>query len=181
MSHRMTKPINCVRTAKTLIRLGRCPGWSESLLGTRYFVGFVMMWLIFKELSPSSVGLWLIVHFIYDSLVAICWERAVTLVFHLCYFNFSDVLVVRVPFPIGVWGRMWNSIVLVPDHCLFIYSLSFSIPWRPHMKFGFISLAVSKEKKPEKCWIWVTLDQGQEMTLTFDIHKGSHTHLVDCI
>ena len=26
-----------------------------------------------------------------------------------------------VPFPFGVWGRMWNSIVSVPDHCLFIY------------------------------------------------------------
>ena len=25
------------------------------------------------------------------------------------------------PFPIGVWGRVWNSIVSVPDHCLFIY------------------------------------------------------------
>ena len=27
----------------------------------------------------------------------------------------------RVPFPFGVWGRMWNSIVSVPDYCLFIY------------------------------------------------------------
>ena len=26
-----------------------------------------------------------------------------------------------VPFPCGVWGSMWNSIALVPDHCLFIY------------------------------------------------------------
>ena len=26
-----------------------------------------------------------------------------------------------VPFPFGGWGRIWNSIVLVPDHCLFIY------------------------------------------------------------
>ena len=36
-------------------------------------------------------------------------------------FIFSAILVVRVPFPFGVWGRMWNSIVSVPDHCLFIY------------------------------------------------------------
>ena len=36
-------------------------------------------------------------------------------------FIFSAVLVVRVPFPFGVWGRMWNSIVPVPDHCRFIY------------------------------------------------------------
>ena len=26
-----------------------------------------------------------------------------------------------VPFPHGVWGRKWNSFVLVPDHCLVIY------------------------------------------------------------
>ena len=36
-------------------------------------------------------------------------------------FNLSAVLVVRAPFPFGVWGRMWHSIVLVPDHSLFIY------------------------------------------------------------
>ena len=30
-------------------------------------------------------------------------------------------LVVRVPFPFGVWGRVWHSIVSVTDHCLFIY------------------------------------------------------------
>ena len=32
-----------------------------------------------------------------------------------------DVLIVCVPFPCGVWGSMWNSIVSVPDHCLFIH------------------------------------------------------------
>ena len=50
--------------------------------------------------------------------MAICWERAIPLAFHLC-FNFSAVLVERVPFPFGVWGRMWNSIVSVPDRCHF--------------------------------------------------------------
>ena len=53
--------------------------------------------------------------------MAICSERAVPLAFPLCCFNLSAVLVVRVPFPFGVWGRMWNSIASVPDHCLFIY------------------------------------------------------------
>ena len=33
----------------------------------------------------------------------------------------STVLVVRVRFPFGVWGSVCNSIVSVPDHCLFIY------------------------------------------------------------
>ena len=35
-------PIEC--TAKTLIRLGRCPGWSQSSLSARHFVGFVVWW-----------------------------------------------------------------------------------------------------------------------------------------
>ena len=38
-------------------------------------------------------------------------------------FLFYAVLSVCVPFPFGVWGRMWNLIVSVPDHCLFIYFL----------------------------------------------------------
>ena len=53
--------------------------------------------------------------------MAICWERAVFLAFHLCCFYFSVVLIVGVPFPFGVESRMWNSIVSVPDRGLFIY------------------------------------------------------------
>ena len=53
--------------------------------------------------------------------MAICWERAVPLAFHLCCFYFSAVLIVGVPFLFGVKGRMWNSIVSVPDHCLCFY------------------------------------------------------------
>ena len=53
--------------------------------------------------------------------MAICWKRTAPLAFHLCCFNFSPVIIVGVPFLFGVKGRMWNSIVLVPDHCLFIY------------------------------------------------------------
>ena len=37
--------------------------------------------------------------------MAICWERAVTLAFHLCCFYFSVVLIVGVSFPLGVKGR----------------------------------------------------------------------------
>ena len=47
--------------------------------------------------------------------------------FPVCCFNYSAV---RVPFPFGVLGRMmWNSIVPIPDHCLFIYILL--------LKYGF--------------------------------------------
>ena len=53
--------------------------------------------------------------------MAICWKRAVPLAFHLCSFYFSADFVVRVPFPFGVWGRVWNLIVSVPGRCVFIY------------------------------------------------------------
>ena len=57
--------------------------------------------------------------------MAICCERAVPLAFHLCcfffYYYFSAVIIVGVPFPFGVNGRMWNSFVSVPDHCRFSY------------------------------------------------------------
>ena len=53
--------------------------------------------------------------------MTICWERAVPLAFHLCSFYFSAVLIVSVPFSFGVKGRMWNSILSIPDHCLFTY------------------------------------------------------------
>ena len=41
------------------------------------------------------------------------------------WFSASDVfpyvvLIVCVPFPYGVWGRMCNSIISVPEHSLFI-------------------------------------------------------------
>ena len=53
--------------------------------------------------------------------MAIYWERAVLLAFHLYCFYFNLVLIVGVPFPFGVYDKMLNSIVSVPDHCLFIY------------------------------------------------------------
>ena len=49
------------------------------------------------------------------------------------------------------------------------------------MKFGFNWPSGFRAKEVWKCWIRVTLDEGQWMTLTFDIHKGSCTHLVDWI
>ena len=35
------------------------------------------------------------------------------------------VLIDYVPFPYGVCGRMWSSIVSVPDQCIFIYFSSY--------------------------------------------------------
>ena len=75
----------------------------------------LLLWFILiVNVRPLSGCLWLTVQFIYDSLVAICWERAVPLAFHLCCFYFSVVLIVGVPF-------LFGSIEAVPDRCLFIY------------------------------------------------------------
>ena len=40
------------------------------------------------------------------------------------------VFIVCVPFPFGVWKRMWNWIVSLPDYCLFVY---FTTIFRPHL------------------------------------------------
>ena len=55
--------------------------------------------------------------------MAICLERAIPLAFHLCCLYFRVVSIVGVTVPFGVYDRMWNSIVSIPDHCLFIYVL----------------------------------------------------------
>ena len=46
-----------------------------------------------------------LVHFIYNSLVTICGDRAVLLAFLFCCFTFCR-LIVCIPFPFGVWCRM---------------------------------------------------------------------------
>ena len=50
------------------------------------------------------------------------WETADLLAFRLCCFSVCR-LDLFVPFPYGVWRRMWNSIVSVPGHCLFRHPL----------------------------------------------------------
>ena len=42
-----------MRTAKALVRLGRCPGWSESSLGTQAFCWFVMLRLIWMFMQTK--------------------------------------------------------------------------------------------------------------------------------
>ena len=44
-----------MRTAKTLIRLGGCPGWSVFAGRTCHFVGFVVRGLIYKLVSLSTL------------------------------------------------------------------------------------------------------------------------------
>ena len=63
---------------------------------------------------------------------------------------------------------------------LVMWSEQFFVPqflWKLHVKFGFNRPSGFSGKEVSKCWNWVTLVQGQWMTLTFDIHTGSCTHL----
>ena len=64
----------------------------------------------------------------------------------------------------------WNHLI----------KLSFPHPMEAPLKIWLQSVKQFLRKKKWKCWIWVSLDQGQWMTLTFDIHIGSWTHLVNC-
>ena len=51
--------------------------------------------------------------------MVICWERADLLISACAVLLYA--VFIFVPFPYGVWERTWNSIVPVPNHCLFIY------------------------------------------------------------
>ena len=56
--------------------------------------------------------------------MAICWERAYLLAFRLCCFTLCAVLVVVcLPFPFDVLGKMWNSIVSI---LIIAFSYTFS-------------------------------------------------------
>ena len=47
--------------------------------------------------------------------MAICWQTAVVLALLSAYVVLLyAVLIICVPFPLGVWSRMWNSIISVP-------------------------------------------------------------------
>ena len=76
---------------------------------------------------------------------------------------------------IWAWRPSWSCDL---DHLNTFIS---PIPLRLHMKFGFNRSSCFSGKEIWKCWIWMTLDQGQWMILTFDIHIGPCTHLVNCI
>ena len=54
-----------------------------------------------------------------------------------------------------------------------------NIPWRLHMKFGFKRPSNVLGKEVWKCWLWVTLDKGQQTTLILGCHKSSWTPLFD--
>ena len=53
-------------------------------------------------------------------MVAIWWKKDVLLTYRLCCGTLDVVLGACVSFPFVVLDRAWNSVVLVPEYCLFI-------------------------------------------------------------
>ena len=61
------------------------------------------------------------------------------------------------------------------EQTLFLHAIKAS----HKIRLQFVQLF--KKKKSFNFDIWVTLDQGQWVTLTFGTHAASFTHLADCL
>ena len=64
-THWVAKDPMFLHAGKTLIRLGGCPGWSESSLGAHRFVAFVVLWLIFVCHYWAVIVIYINVHTLY--------------------------------------------------------------------------------------------------------------------
>ena len=113
----------------------------------------------------------------------IIWTNLVALEYSMLHIKFQ-VIGLSVPekkifegfYHIWAWRPSWSCDL---DR---LNMLSFPHPKRaPHEIWLQIWPRGNWGKEAEKYWIWVTLVQGQWMTLTFDIHVCSCTHLVKCI
>ena len=49
------------------------------------------------------------------------WKRAVHLVYCACHLQAFVKFCGCPSFPFGIEGRVWDLIVLIPDHCLSVY------------------------------------------------------------
>ena len=93
-----------------------CRGLIYLSMFVRFLLVFDLLFILFRIALWPSAG-----------------KELSLLLFTCVVFIFSAVLVVRVPFIFGVWDRVWNSIVSVPDHCLFIY---FAVNCLPFCRYG---------------------------------------------
>ena len=102
----------------------------------------LLLWFILiVNVRPLSVGLDLFFILIRIILWLSAGKELSPWLFTCVVFIFSAVLVVCVPFLFGIWDRVWNSIVSVPDHCLFIYfTWNFNALSRPFRVGGTCSV-----------------------------------------
>ena len=75
--------------------------------------------------------------------------------------SFYAVSLVCVPFPLGVMGRMWNSIVSIPDYSLFIY---FEPVRLPHWQIRYLKALTSNHSttasRVENATPWSTVGRA---------------------
>ena len=80
--------------------------------------------------------------------MAICWEKSCLLGFPLLPFLFCAVLVVCVPFPLGVWGRMCKFFsfffFFIRLYRFVIFGFSSSLYEPPHDKTNKMSMRPAK-------------------------------------
>ena len=62
----------------------------------------------------------------------------------------------------------------------FLYKFSFLFPLKLSYELWFQIALMFLRKTSFNFEIWMTFDQGQRMTLTFDTHSTSLTHLAKC-
>ena len=80
--------------------------------------------------------------------MAICWERAVPLAFHLCCFYFSAVLAVGVPFRLVFWAgcgiRLYRFLIIA-------FLSTFSVKHDDHFfKMHDINVCLEVDKTGQK-------------------------------
>ena len=121
-------------------------------------------------LSWAIVALWTTCLFIFDLLSILFriafWpsagkELSSWLSTRAVFLLFCDVVIVRVPFPFGVWGGMWSSIVSFPDYCLFIYFSNSREPSSSVTQVRPITFSLNSSLMNECWWMdhtWVTED-----------------------
>ena len=151
-----------------LYRLPECWGYAELKQAWRYMTRSIrkQTWVSrsTKGHHLNKFGSTWATDTVYQVLrsLASWFRRRRFLRFFFLYMGLKAILV--------IWPRTFEQI-FIPN-----------IPQRLHMKFGFNSLVFFFwGREVWNCWIWVILDKGQWMTLTFGSGKSSCTYLFDCI
>ena len=150
-----------------------------------------MLWLIHIIFLNFSIELWPLIDFRIMFMLNILWNN---------WWIWSNLVITLISFMQnmcnnknkhsgGVSCSACNAFITIYGHGGHLGHVTWTIwanfrcpiPFRLHMKFGFNRPSGFSGKEVWKCWHWVTLDQGHWMTLTFDIHICSCTHLVNFI
>ena len=127
-------------------------------------VVLLLCFILIVIVRPLSVYLWHFVHFCNGGHLLGKSDLFSLPLMPFYTFNFSVVLTVCGPFPfgsslqirmqttLGVFDRMWNSIIWVPDHCSFNYLL-----W-PNLNDEVLVLSFWTSTWSDDSNVWTCLD-----------------------